>query len=154
MRSVYRYPALYTLEGYTGSDFPVPGVRMSGAYKQQDTYREQNFAVLSGDWGILNFLRPSQMRTWTGAVATVATVASVIPNPVTPWIAGAAGALSAGSQAIYMARRGGSGDPPDSGTGYKPSTDAGITGTPEQKKTPWVPAVILGGAIIAALSIS
>ena len=150
MRSVYRYPALYTLEGYTGSDFPVPGVRMSGAYTQQDTYREQNFAVLSG-WGIFDFLRPSRVRKWAPAVAAVAAV--VPPNPITGAIAIGAGVAGGASQAIYMANRGGTKDPPSTGTGYKQSADEGVTGV-EQKKVPWVPIAVAGGALLAAMAIS
>lgn len=154
MRSVYRYPSLYTLEGYPGSDFPVPGIRLSGAYTQQDTYREQNFAVLGADWGIFNFLRPSRMKTWAPAVAAGATaITAVAPNPITGVIAVGAGAASGVSSAIYQANRGGTSDPPNSGTGYKQSADKGVTDV-EQKKVPWVPIAVAGGALLAAMAIS
>lgn len=154
MKSIYRYPTLYTLEGYGGSDFPVPGVSLSGAYEQQDTYRSQDFAVLSG-WGIFDFLRPSRIRKWAPAVAAGAgAITAAIPNPITGVIAIGAGAAGGISSSIYQANRGGSGDPPNSGTGYKQKTDDNLVGVPEQKKVPWVPIAVLGGAVIAALSIS
>jgi len=153
MKSVYRYPALYTLEGYGGSDFPVPGISMSGAYTQQDTYRSQDFSVLSG-WGIFDFLRPSRIRQWAPAVATGAgVITAAIPNPITGVIAIGAGVAGGVSQAIYQANRGGTNDPPNSGTGYKQKTDDNL-GVAEQKKVPWVPIAVLGGALVAAISIS
>lgn len=149
MKSIYRFPALYTLEGYPDA----PNKR--GAYRQQDTYRNQNFSIMGDDWGVFNFLRPSRLRESATTVAAGAgALAALVPitAPVTAPIAASAAIVGGASQAIYQANRGGTSDPPNSGTGYQPGVSYEQT---EQKKSfPIVPVAVLGAGIAAAVALA
>lgn len=151
MPQAYMYPKLITLEGdYDGSDFPVPGITMSGAYRQQDTYRDQKFAVLGNDdWGIFNFLRPSQAKTWLSATGSVL---QLIPQTEQVGKTLIAGGQVAG--AVHASYAGGSGSPPYPGTGYQPGATGSQQPPPQNKKIPWVPIVIGAGGIFAAMALA
>ena len=139
MRGAYKYPMLMTLSGSNLTAFNPP-----------QSYMNQDFATLSGDWGIFNFARPSRLKKTTGYIAAgAAIVSTVAPNPITAGIAAGAGAASAGLSLVHNSYKAG----PDPGTGFQPGMPVAPAPLPE-KKSKAVPLIIGAVALVAALGIA